>query len=350
MKTADQHPVIELFRDLVAVPSPAGREDAMACLLTRKIKALGYAVEGDPAGNLLVRIPGRARGPRVMLAAHMDEIGLVVSRLLPDGKLGVEPSGGLFPQKIGERLVTILGDERPVTGVVSVGPAGHAGPAERALSWDDCHIATGLSPKALAAAGVRPGSPAVPVPEGRGPVLLGDPADPLVAGWTFDDRMGCIALLRLLEALRRRKLTPKLPLLVAFSVHEEGGCHGAKVLAHRERPEVFVAVDGCPITPDTPLALDGRPGVWSKDKIAVYDQRLVRDLCRLARRSGTELQPAVYRLASSDASHVYAAGGAPRVAFVGHVRENSHGFEVARLSVFDNVLKVLTQFAAEWEG
>jgi putative aminopeptidase FrvX len=65
---------------------------------------------------------------------------------------------------------------------------------------------------------------------------------------------------------------------------------------------------------------------------------------------GTELQTAVYDGAASDASLLAYAGLAPRIACVGHVRENSHGYEVARLSVFDNLLKTLVQFIQTWQG
>ena len=73
------------------------------------------------------------------------------------------------------------------------------------------------------------------------------------------------------------------------------------------------------------------------------------DFLRAAEEAGTELQPVVYDSAASDASLVYAVGGAHRVACLGHVRENSHGYEVARLSVFDNLFKTLVQFIATWE-
>ena len=63
-----------------------------------------------------------------------------------------------------------------------------------------------------------------------------------------------------------------------------------------------------------------------------------------AERAGTELQPVVYNGAASDASMVSAVGGAYRVACFGHVRENSHGYEVARLSVFENMLETLVAF------
>jgi len=229
--------------------------------------------------------------------------------------------------------------------------SGHvAGGGERPVGWDDVRVITGLSPRQLDAAGIRPGSTAVPMRERRGPVLFGDEEDPLVAAWTFDDRMGVVALLRLLETVNSNRVTPYAPTIVAFTVHEEGGAHGAKVLAQRERLGIFIAVDGCPMPPGSNLKLDGRPGIWSKDSVAHFDQRLVRVFQQAAKSAGTELQVAVYDAAASDASYVYAAGGAERVATIGHPRENSHGFEVARLSVFDNVWRTLVAFMENWQG
>ncbi len=94
--------------------------------------------------------------------------------------------------------------------------------------------------------------------------------------------------------------------------------------------------------------LDGRPGIWSKDKITHFDQRLIDAFCGAAVEAGTQLQVAVYDGAASDASEVYRVGAAERVATVGHVRRNSHGYEVARLSVFDNLLATLVRFVGHW--
>jgi putative aminopeptidase FrvX len=358
IKLVDQipdHPALNLFTELLAVPSPCGREERLAQVICQKLEAWGYTPQVDAAGNVLVRVQGRRPdAPLCCLAAHMDEIGMVVTRIEADGSLRVDRSGGLHPWKIGEGPVEVVGDEGMIAGVLSFG-SGHAPSAAvslstRAIAWADARVITGLSPEKLKAAGIRPGSTAVPVREVCGPVLFGEADDPLVGAWTFDDRMGVVALLRLLQEMQRCSLQPHHPTIVAFTVHEEGGGHGAKALAHRERPETFIAVDGCPIPPGVPLQLDGRPGVWSKDRLAHYDQRMVRDLCQAAVAAGTELQPAVYDSTASDASMVYAAGGAQRVGCVGHVRESSHGYEVARLSVFDNLFKTLVAFAAGWEG
>ncbi|HHW88635.1 MAG TPA: M20/M25/M40 family metallo-hydrolase [Chloroflexi bacterium] len=347
MNTQD-HPALMLFAELLAYPSPSSMENRLAAHIVDRLRGWGYAPQQDAVGNVWVRLAGRnPAAPLVCYAAHMDEIGLTVHAIEADGQLRVGPSGGLFPWKLGEAPVEILGDRSTITGVLAMG-AGH-GAGEQAITWADVRVLTGLTPVQLAAAGVRPGSLGAPLRAHRGPVLFGDAADPLVAAWTFDDRMGVVTLLRLLERLATDNLQPAHPTLVAFTVQEEVGGMGAKVLALRERPEVFIAIDGCPIPPGAPLQLDGRPGIWTRDRRAPYDPRLIVDLCAAAMAAGTELQPVAYDVSASDASMVFEMGGAARIACFGQVRANSHGYEVARLAVFDNMLRTLLHFVTTWE-
>lgn len=328
-----------LLRELLGVPAPSGREEALAGLVRRHLDGLGFAHETDGAGNVVVRLEGRhRRGPLCLLAAHMDEVGLVVTRIEEDGSLRVDRSGRVSPHKLGERPVVILGDFSTITGVLSFG-TGHS--SADGIAWSEVRVITGLSVQALRQAGVRPGSTGVPTPTGREPTLLGDPANPLLAAWTLDDRAGVAVLLELLARVKNEHLQPPFPTLIAFTVHEEGGCHGAKILAHRERPEIFLAIDGCPWSPDSGIEVDDRPVAWSKDVLGHYDQKLVATLARAARAAGTELQVAVLANACSDASAVYASGAAPRVGILGHARYNSHGFEVARWAVFSHIVETL---------
>lgn len=346
-----QNSALALFTELLSVPSPSGHEQRVAQIIRGKLDAWGYAHGTDAMGSVLVRLAGRnPDAPLCCIAAHMDEIGIAVGSIEPDGSLRVIRSGGLLPSKIGERPVEILGDKRAIVGIIAMG-SGHAtGAGDKAISWDDVRILTGLSPAELEAAGIRPGAPGVPSREGRGPIVFGNPEDPLVGAWTFDDRMGVVALLRLLEAVQREGIQPYHPTLVAFTAQEEVGGHGAKAVAMAHRPGTFVAIDGCPMPPGAPLALDGRPGVWTRDRLSPYDPGLIYALMQAAEAAGTMLQPVAYDSAFSDAGAVLNAGAAPRVVCMGHVRANSHGYEVARLSVFDNVLRALLRFVSEWEG
>jgi putative aminopeptidase FrvX len=348
------HEALELFIRLLEVPSPPGREERLAQIVGSLLEEMGYAFERDGAGNLTVRLDGGASSTgssagKLLFSAHMDEIGMVVTAIEPDGVLKVNRSGGLYPAKIGEGPVDIVGDGEILSGVLCMGSMHRPDAATHQFTWNDVYVVTGLQRQKLEALGVRVGSSIVPARFRCGPYLFGEADDPLVAAWTFDDRMGVVTLLRLLASIKKEGIMPARPTLVCFTVCEEGGCQGAAVVAQRERPEVFVAIDGCPIPPGVEMKLDGRPGIWSKDRSTNFDQALIGDFSRAAREAGTELQVAVYSAAYSDSSKAYEVGAAERVATLGQVRENSHGYEVARLSVFDNLLKTLVQFLKTWK-
>ena len=103
-------------------PSPSGYEQQIAQLVCKKVDAIGYTAEIDKTGNVLVRFAGQDKTqPLTYFASHMDEIGMIVVGIEPDGKLIVTRHGGLFPFKIGERPVTILGDKKHIPGIVSMG-------------------------------------------------------------------------------------------------------------------------------------------------------------------------------------------------------------------------------------
>lgn len=341
----NSYPALELFAELL-VPSLSGNEEKITGVIRKKLANLGYEPITDPAGNIQVHLAGKdTQAPLFVFAAHMDEIGMVVTRIEKDGKLRVTCSGGLYPWKLGEGAVDIFGDETTIQGVFSMGST-HAQDVGKkvAISWDDVHILTGLTPQELQVAGVRIGSPVLPARERRGPVVFGPKNDLLAGAWTFDDRMGCATLIRLLESIKESGIQPHHPTIIAFTTQEEIGGHGAKYLARTTNPEFFVAVDGCPILPNSPLALDGRPGIWTKDRLAQYDQNSIRAFSKAALAAGTALQPVVFDDTASDASLASYALGIPKIVCIGHVRENSHGYEVARLSVFDNLLNTLTAF------
>ena len=354
MSTSTKHSLLTtnlslaLFAELLSVPSPSGYETQVATIVRTKLDLLGHAHTTDSAGNVLVRLAGqKPEAPLLCLASHMDEIGFVVTKIDSDGSLRVMRSGGLYPWKRGEGPVEVLGDHGSIVGVLGMGST-HTATGTKAIEWSDVRILTGLTPAELAAVGIRPGSPGVPTRDVVGPVIFGNADDPLVGAWTFDDRMGVVMLLRILTILQEQELQPVRPTLIAFTVYEEVGGLGAKIVAQREQPETFIAVDGSPIPPGAPLQIDGRPGIWSRDRLAPYDAGLLQDLMAAAARVGTQLQPVAYDSAASDASLVFAAGFAQRIACVGHVRENSHGYEVARVTVFENSVRTLVEFVTTW--
>ncbi len=337
------HDSLKIFSQLLDIPCPSGREERMAATLVSRLVSMGLAPETDPAGNVYVRLDGQSpERPAICYAAHMDEIGLTVTQVHNDGRLSVERLGGLLPWKIGETPVTIIGDGQDVTGVLSLGSGHSPKVVEAGPSWDTARILTGLSTKALSDRGIRVGAAAVPVRDVRGPFVFGDEAFPWVGAWTFDNRLAIVCCLAALAALQKAGIRPRSPLTVVFTVAEEIGCLGAKAFALRERPDVFIAVDGSPLVPECPVRIDGTPAIRSRDRAATYDQKLLRDISQISAAAGVTLQPVVYSAAASDASLVSSIGASPRVACLGYVRDSSHGFEVAPLSTFDHLTATLT--------
>lgn len=342
--TINTHPALKLFEELL-VPSPSCSEKKISNVIGDILNNYGYAHTIDPAGNVITKLPGQVpEAPLIVFAAHMDEIGMVISSIESNGDLRVTRSGGLHPWKLGEGPLDIFGDHRTIQGILSMGSTHTPKATELTVTWEDVRVITGLTPNQLKVAGVRPGTALLPTLDRRGPVTFGNKDDPLVSAWTFDDRMGCVTLLRLMKKLKNNEIAPKYTSIIAFTTREEIGGHGAKYLTRSTNPDVFISVDGCPIPPGSPLKIDGRPGIWSKDRIALYDQEMLCLFSQAALRAGTELQSAVFDGAASDASLVSYALGVPKIVCIGHVRENSHGFEVARLSVFDNLLNTLFEF------
>ena len=138
--------------------------------------------------------------------------------------------------------------------------------------------------------------------------MFDDQVDPWVATCTFDNRLSTACLLQVLERVKEKDLAPRLPTIIAFTVEEDVGCLGAKALAQRERPDVFVAIDGSPLVLECPLEPDGRSAIRSEDRVATYDQKFLREICRFSCEAGIELQSAVHAGAASDASLVYSIG------------------------------------------
>ncbi|MHA2295087.1 MAG: M20/M25/M40 family metallo-hydrolase [Candidatus Hodarchaeales archaeon] len=344
-----QNEIFLLFSELLAIPSPSGMEDGLADHIVKKCSGWGYNPKKDQIGNVYVQIPGQIDSEKTCcLAAHVDEIGLMTTKINPDGTLEVERVGGTLTWKLGERPVEIIGENNTIQGIIAMG-SGHSGDKVN-LEWKDVKIITGLTPEKLKIHGIKPGTLIVPARSTRGPVIFGEEKDPMIAAWTFDDRMGVAVLLRLLKTLKTRNVTPNVNLIIAFTTSEEIGCFGAKYLAQSLKPTYFIAVDGCPFGAVSPMDLDSRPGIRIRDRTYFYSRVLIKALSESAIIAGTELQQLVYTSSGSDAGMVGNIGASPQAACLGHIRKNSHGFEVARFSVFENLYKVLWTFITSWEG
>lgn len=112
--------VEELLSELSQAPGPTGFEGPVRAIARRELTPLADAIETDGLGSLIARLDGTEGGPRVMLAAHMDELGLLVRRITPEGYLKFQPLGGWLDQAIVNQRWRVLTAQGPILGVTGI--------------------------------------------------------------------------------------------------------------------------------------------------------------------------------------------------------------------------------------
>lgn len=337
--------MLALLSELVACLGPAGEEQEVEKVILREFRATGAEVWQDDATNVYARLPGS--GPKVMVCAHKDELGMAITRVDEDGRLGVENCGGSRPWKYGEGPVDLICDDgSTLRGILSVGSVHtNTGPVheldkDRALTWDLVTIFTGLTKQELYARGIHVGSRAVVARERKQVQRIGA----YVASFALDDRMGCVAMIAALRDLARTTEPDERPDLHFVATHgEEVGFLGAMRAAQLLRPDVCIALDTSPVAHGTPLVMDPRPVVWYRER-AYHNKDECDRLLQLADELGFGAQACLYANSGSDAGRVKDAGLAGRTVTLGFARENSHGYEIAHQDSLPNVVRLLIAY------
>lgn len=299
----------ELLRTLSGLAGPTGEEDQVAAWLEHEWEGRGE-VTRTPVGNLLLRIPGP--GPRVVVAAHMDELSMIVRSVTPEGFLRVLPGErDHFPTPyfFGAPL-KVLADSGPVPGIFAT-TTGHALTQQQRetarLAWDDVFVDVGMSAAEATERGIRVGTRMVWDPGVR---RVGR----LLVGKAMDDRLGIAALVELARRLDPARL--RFDVTLAATAQEEIGLLGAASLARsgREYDLGFVIDNG--VAGDTPtvsaahlpVRLGGGPALVHRDTSAHYSRRLIAEMRATARDAGIPLQDAVLYHYSSDGSTLLRQG------------------------------------------
>lgn len=300
----------DLLCQLTALPAPTGQEDAVIDWLTAEWEPRG-ALSRTPVGNLLLHIPGN--GPRVVLAAHADELSMIVRCVTPEGFLRVVPGERdhfASPYFLGAAVKILGWESEPIPGVFAT-TTGHALTLEQRdrvkLSWDDVFVDTGLGAAELAARGV-----------GIGTRMVWDaplrPMGRLLVGKSLDDRVGLAVLVALARRFGREK--PAFDVTLAATVQEEIGLLGAASLARsgREYDIGFIIDNGLAGDIPTvsaehmPVVLGNGPALVHRDSSAHYSPRLIRQLHGIARANGIPVQDAVLYHYGSDGANLVRQG------------------------------------------
>lgn len=280
-----------LIKNLVEAVGPSGYEDQVRDLVRSLVEAYADEIRVDALGNLIVRKGQKSPdGLRVMLSAHMDEIGIMASHIDENGFVRFTSIGGLNP------LYLMGGRVKFVNGVQGTINSERLETVERTPSFDRLFVDVGAASRSDCK--VRVGDVAI----FDRPFL--DLGDRLVSK-AMDNR---ISVAVLVETLRQIKQTPH-ELYFVFSVQEEVGLRGATTAAYGVDPDLGLAVD-VTRTGDTPksikmeVSLGKGPAVKVRDSGMLSDPRVVRWLVDTAEKAGLPYQLEVLEAGTTDARSI----------------------------------------------
>jgi putative aminopeptidase FrvX len=320
---------LDLLRDLCAAPAPTGFEAPVLDIVRRRLSALS-APEGDALGNVWGTVKGQG-APHVVVSAHADQIGLIVTYVDEHGFVSFDKIGGVDPQLLPGRSLVVHGAGGPVNGVVGRRPSHKMSKDERAKAPDlsDQWLDVGCSSREEALALVQIGDP-ITFPPDFLALAGGRYASP-----AFDNRAGVYACLRALEHYAERPAAADLTALL--TVHEETTFMGAKAMAIKWQPDVVVVVD-VDFASDDPgmdakklggeVKLGAGPVIHrgAAGNLALTDLALAT-----AREEGIPVQvKAMPGSTSTDAEELMAAGSAATLSFSIPVRNMHSAYEVAQ--------------------
>jgi putative aminopeptidase FrvX len=329
---------LALLQEFVAIPAPPGQERPVRETLARYVSSLGIASTDDAKGNLLVRL-GEGPEPPIVITAHMDEIAMIVRRVLPDGSITVGALGGLFPWKLGEGPIQLLGREKTVDGVLGFGSIHTMDKSSTvrkadnaAIDWDMAKILTGLTLKELNKAGIRPGTRVVVHPSRRNLTSLGE----LVSGYFLDDRADLVSWLIALEALKDTKAN----VVFAATAAEEVGGEGAKFILRNLKPDICIALELGPHVEDAPLELNDQPTIWTTDSYSTMSAEDGFLIDTIGEELKMDLQFQSLSRGGSDASASANQGLCARCFTLGLPMANSHGYEIMHPGAMENLARL----------
>jgi len=313
-----QDRTVDLLRELSDAAGPPGFEEPVRKIMVREMRPLADDLRYDGLGSVIAR--QGSSGPRIMLDAHMDELGGMVRRVTGDGFLSMQMLGGWLDQAIAGQRWVILGAKGPVRAVTGIRDVHLASGDERnrLIPRDAVFLDVGARNAAeVAALGLSPGDPVVP--DSPFEVLNGTSN---YAGKAWDDRIGCAVLI---EAMRRLKASghPNQIFFVA-TVQEEIGLRGARASTAIVKPDVGIAIEGG-VTGDAGGArpeesqakLGAGPGMFLYDSSALPNRRMVRLVREVAAARGIPLQVDLVQGYGDDSAEMQSfAGGAPTVNLV----------------------------------
>jgi len=338
-----QDATVQLLQKLSDAPGPPGAEEAVRAVMVPIMKPLATKLTYDGLGSVIAQVG--ATGPRIMVDAHMDELGGMVRRIAPNGTLTMQMLGGWLDQALVDQRWIIFGSKGPVHAVTGIRDI-HVLPAEdrnKVFPRDSLYLDIGAKDAAEAAAlGVEPGDPVVP----DSPFTVLNGTDNYL-GKAWDDRIGCAVLI---EAMQRLvKLPHPNQIFFVATTQEEIGLRGAKTAADTVKPDIGLAIEGgiagdtfAGHPEETQAKIGAGPGIFLYDTSALPNRKLVTLVRKTAADKGIPLQLDLVQGYGDDSSAIQESnGGVPTLNLVVPVRYTHAHNGIVNRGDFDKMVELM---------
>ena len=305
---------IDLIRELSLTFGPSGCEDSVRALIEGQIKGVCDSMTVDNAGNLIAVIRGRGndydkKNPRrVMLSAHMDEVGFMITAITEEGYLKFSPVGGIDLRVMPGRHVLVGDDTRRYHGVIASKAIHLQTPEERTktMPLDKLYIDIGAKDAEEAKKYVSVGDYAVFDSE----FLTFGKDNTRMKGKALDDRAGCAMLIEIMRNLHENPCDLPFDLCFAFTTCEEVGISGANVAAFEIKPDTAIILEATAVN-DLPgagrkfVSKQGEGGTLTlADNGTLYDMGFVDYARQTAEQKGIKCQVKQTVTGGTDAAHI----------------------------------------------
>jgi putative aminopeptidase FrvX len=347
--------VTRMLAELSNAPAPSGFEGPVRRILKREFRAEGLQVSTDGLGSVIGVLRGSSATPRIMLAAHMDEVGAVVRYITPQGMLKIQLLGGWLDEAVENQRWTILTSKGPVlaiSGLISPHIAPEAD-RTRVIPRNEVFLDVGASSRQQAEAlGIRPGDGIAPMSSFRA-LAYGR-----YTGKALDDRVGCVMMLKALRTIKQEHIV--LPNNVYFvgTVQEEIGSRGAQTAVEVVKPDLGMSLEAG-IASDYPGGsldaaqeqLGSGPTIYLADAGMLVNLKLRDFLMRIAKANHIPFQTEVTSGGFEDSEKLQGFdGGRPSVNLAVATRYlHNHNGEIDRTDLehaIDLLVKVLPRLNA----
>ena len=340
-----------LLQSLADAPGPSGYEEEVRAIMVRELKPFAH-ISYDGLGSVIAQ--HGASGPRIMLDAHMDELGGIVRRITPEGYLSMQMVGGWLDQALlGQRWV-ILGSKGAVHAVTGIRDIHVLPPEDRGKVFprNDIFLDVGAKNAAdVAALGIEPGDPVAP--DSPFAVLNGSQR---YLGKAWDDRVGCGVVIEVMRRLAA-EAHPNI-LIVVATTQEETGVRGARTAADVVHPDIGIAIEGG-VAGDVPGAhpeetqarLGAGPGIFLYDSSEQPNRRLVSLIREIGKTEKIALQFDLVSGYGDDSSAIQASnGGVPVVNIVVPVRYTHAHNGIMDRNDFDRTVDLVVAIIKRLDG